>query len=239
MKQKIILFLLFVLTICCCNQTTVSARETLDFSVVVYPGENEVGSVVVYDDYVVRVNYKYSASNVSISICPKALCNNLNTQIQEFSETYFDGDYVDFYLADHFSLQDGETYQAWINVSFKPYAAAITDVATGAMSVEFSYIEENALTEAEDPNSPYAEEALTRGERIAKLFRDIIIPLIYVVLLIVLIIKGILLGMDITKYADQPDIRREKVRGFVYFGVALFLLAILNTVGGFFAGLFG
>ena len=57
--------------------------------------------------------------------------------------------------------------------------------------------------------------------------------------MIVLIIKGILLGMDITKYSDQPDIRREKIRGFTYFGVAIFLLAILNTIGGFVTGLFG
>ncbi|MBR3891148.1 MAG: hypothetical protein IKJ30_03660 [Bacilli bacterium] len=239
MKQKIVLFILFVIAIFCNSQTTISARETLDFSVVVYPGEGEVGSSVVYDDYVVRVNYKYSASNVVIKVCPKALCNNLNTQTYESPETYFDGDHVDFYMADHFTLQDGETYQAWISVSFKPYAAAITDVATGAMNVEFVYEEENALTEEEDPNNQYAEEALTRSERIAKLFRDIIIPCIYVVILIVLIIKGIMLGMDITKYADQPDIRREKIRGFAYFGVALFLLAILNTVGGFVTGLFG
>ena len=238
MKKKIVLFVIFFISIIF-SSSLVSARETLDFATVSYVGEGNVGSITIYDDYVIRIGYKYSASNVKIDICPKSDCNNLTTQTYESNETYFDGEYVDFYISEHFSLYDGSEYKVSITASFKPYAAAITDVSAGFIETDIEYIAEKAVDRETDPYNKYADAALTDIEKVAKVFRDYIIPFLYVILVIVLIIKGILLGMDITKYSDQPDIRREKIRGFTYFGVAIFLLAILNTIGGFVTGLFG
>ena len=53
-----------------------------------------------------------------------------------------------------------------------------------------------------------------------------------------LVIKGILLGIDIARYADQPEVRKEKLKAFGFFGVAIFLLAILNTIAGIVGDLF-
>lgn len=241
MKKSFLVSLLFIFATIFFNGVSVDARETLDFATSFYPGEGEIGSIVIYDDYVVRVSYKYSASDVKIKICPSSTCSNLNTQIYTSEETYFDDVHTDFYIADHFDLDNGTDYKISVSASFKPYPAAITDSASGFIETEFEYIKENASSEEDNSSdkNKYADEALTRTQKIIWVFKVIIIPLIYAVLIVVLIVKGVLLGIDISKYADEPDVRKEKIRAFTYFGVAIFLVAILNTVGGFVTGLFG
>lgn len=241
MRKKIVVCLLFLLGIVFSGTTSISARETIDFVTSFYPGEGEIGSIEIYDDYVIRIAYKYSASDVEIKICPADMCSNLSTQTYLSDETYFDGTHTDFYMADHFELENGVEYKVSVSASFKPYPAAIYDTSSGFMETDFEYIEENASFE-ENKNTDenkYADEALTRTQKIIWVFKVIIIPLIYAALVVVLIVKGILLGIDISKYADEPDVRKEKIRAFTYFGLAIFLVAILNTVGGFVTGLFG
>lgn len=240
MKKKLVVFALLI-TGFLFSGYTVEARETLDFATSFYPGEDEIGSIVIYDDYVVRINYKYSASNVEIEICPADMCTSLNKQEYTSNETYFDGDYTDFYVADHFELENNMEYKISVSAAFKPYPAAIQDTSSGFIETDFVYISENASSEDDEreEGNKYADEALSKSEKIAKLFREIIIPLIYLLLLVVLIVKGVLLGIDITKFSDEPEVRKEKIRAFTYFGLAIFLVAILNTVGGFVTGLFG
>ena len=240
MKKKFVVLALFILGILFSGYV-VEARETLDFATSFYPGEDEIGSIIIYDDYVVRINYKYSASDVEIKVCPASMCTSLNTQVYTSNETYFDGTYTDFYIADHFELENGMEYTISVSSSFKPYPAAIQDTSSGFIETDFVYISENASSEGDerDDNNKYADEALNKSQKIARLFREIIIPLIYLLLLVVLIVKGVILAIDISKHADEPDIRKEKIRAFTYFGVAIFLVAILNTVGGFVTGLFG
>ena len=68
MIKKIVVCLLFLLGIVFSGTTSISARETIDFVTSFYPGEGEIGSIEIYDDYVIRIAYKYSASDVEIKI---------------------------------------------------------------------------------------------------------------------------------------------------------------------------
>lgn len=238
MKKSWFLVVLSLLFSLCFKSTTVGAANVIGHSPVIYSTEGQIGAITLYDDYVLRVEYKYSASNVQIRICPTDNCVDGLTQSYTSPENFFDGDHVDLYLKDLFVLTDGTKYNIVMSASFKPYASAITVVSTGGLSEEFVYVEENASDESDNKDDKL-EEVLTRSQKIEKILRTYVIPGLYAILLIVLIIKGILLGIDIAKHADQPEVRGEKIRAFSYFGVAIVLLLLLNTIAGFVTGLFG
>ncbi len=238
MKKKLLSIFLLLIGILFLNPTTVDARSSYGYSTVIYPGEGEVGSFTVYDDYVVRVSFKYKAENVKLTLCPKNSCGIVEPTIKEFNEQYTSGGYVDFYLTEYFEMSNGVTYTLKVTAEFKQYPAAIDSESPGELDVEFEYIKENASFNEERSEDKYAEEALTWIEKIVVFCKTYIIYIIYAILGIVLVIKGILLGIDIARYADQPEVRKEKLKAFAFFGVAIFLLAILNTIAGIVGDLF-
>lgn len=66
-------------------------------------------------------------------------------------------------------------------------------------------------------------ELKTAMDKIADLVTSTIMPIIYVVLAIFLVVKGALLGVQIVKAADEPQVRQEKINSlkWLIIGVAI------------------
>ena len=203
-----------------------------------YYQQNVIGTIDLYDDYSVKFTFTVEMSDVLLQVCPVNNCNNLTIQKYSPNQSYFgDEKTVYFYLYDHFELVDGQVYEITVQAEFLPTPSSVNGQPAD-LSHQLEYIEEKA-GESNDDKNRYEEGIEKSTNKVVLAFRNIIIPLLYGVLVVVFIIKGILLALDLVKFADFPDIRKEKIRAFAYFGVAVFALVMLNTFAGWYTGLFG
>ena len=79
-------------------------------------------------------------------------------------------------------------------------------------------------------------------DEIMKITKNIVLPIIWAVLGLFLIIKGSILGFQIVKAADEPQVRQEKIHSlkWLVIGVAIAALSgvVVRVVIGFFEGAF-
>lgn len=235
--KKSFITLLFIAIFSIFSSSTVSAKVVKDMDIYNLDGLI-IGNLSIHDDYVVEISYEYAVKGVNILVCEPTNCVT-SKQEKTFSETYFDDESVEIYLKEYFDFIDGTKYQIEVSASFKPKQGTTLEVwETWSIESEIVYVEENASEKPQD-RPGYGDEFVDSATNAGELIRNIAIPVIYGVLVIVLVVKGVLLGIDITRYSDQPDVRKEKIKAFSYFGVAIVALAGLNTIAAFVTGLFG
>lgn len=91
--------------------------------------------------------------------------------------------------------------------------------------------------------SEIGDEGISEAmEKIENIVMNVLLPIIWAVLGLFLVIKGSLLGMQIVKSADEPQVRQEKIGAlkWLVIGVAIAYLAsgAVYVVTGFFSGAF-
>ena len=71
---------------------------------------------------------------------------------------------------------------------------------------------------------------------------ETILVIIYIVLGLFLVVKGAILGMQIVKAADEPQVRQEKIGSLKWLvigcGIAYAASALVSVLTGFFSGAF-
>jgi len=92
-------------------------------------------------------------------------------------------------------------------------------------------------------NTKIEDEGLkTVMEKISGVVYGTVMPIIYAILGLFLVVRGAILGIQIVKSADEPQVRQEKVGAikWLVIGVAVAFLAagLVSTVTGFFSGAF-
>lgn len=68
---------------------------------------------------------------------------------------------------------------------------------------------------------------------------SIVIPILWVVLGLLLIIRGIMLGIDIVKSADEPEVRSKKVHGLIWLFIGVFLGFVATISASYVMSMFG
>ena len=97
-------------------------------------------------------------------------------------------------------------------------------------------VRDTELTEIED------EELRSMMEKVSDIVMDIVMPLLYAVISIFFVVKGAILGFQIVKAADEPQVRQEKIGAlkWLVIGVAVAYAAtgLVHVVTGVVSGAF-
>lgn len=75
--------------------------------------------------------------------------------------------------------------------------------------------------------------------RILTFINDYMLPVLWLVLVVFLIVKGILLGIDIVKASDEAEVRRKKVSGLVWLFIGVFAALAITVGASIVMGFFG
>lgn len=86
------------------------------------------------------------------------------------------------------------------------------------------------------------DELASAMEKITGVVYGTVMPVIYIVLTLFLIVKGTILGVQIVKAADEPQLRQEKIGSLKWLvigcGIAYAASALVSVLTGFFSGAF-
>lgn len=233
-RKKIIIIIIAMVLSFLLPSNIVEAKEMIDDAF----GQNYLGEDVAfirfYDDYTIEFVYKYSVSNIEIKVCQSNLCDE--TQPQEIITTAYKNEApyqtmgVQTFDLNKY-LTNNASYVVKASASFKSFEDS-TSVLVLSMSEEISIEVEEEDTNDRD------REFRKSVERVYRVCNTWVIPGIYMVLAVVLIVKGIFLAIDVVKYSDNSSVRKEKLKAFVYLGLVLLFVAALNTLAGIITGLF-
>ena len=80
--------------------------------------------------------------------------------------------------------------------------------------------------------------------KILNVLNNIVIPVLWAAMAIILVVRGVMLGMDVVKSADEPDVRKNKVNGLIWlfvgvgagYAVTIIASVVMTTFG--FGGIF-
>lgn len=233
-KIKFIKYLfIFIFALSFLNSTTVRAASELEVAVApgFLPGEPDSGSITLTDDYKLTFTYGYRVKDIKIWVCEEELCNVDEPTIFP-NQTYLGNSSIEFDLNKYLVKDDNRSieYKITANANFKRTETQQTD-----SSATLNYI---VTIGANSSGGTRDDDVFDNWEKAIIFINAWIIPGIYITLAVIFVVKGILLAIDLIKYSDNREVRREKLRGFAYMFVGLLVVAIVNSTVGIITGLF-
>ena len=193
------------------------------------PGAEPMGKIILYDDYKISFHYGYRVSNIVIEVCKNQVCKNVK---EAENQAFVSNSFVEFDLNPLLIASEDEAteYTIKATASFRQ---------TEGLGFE-SVASMNTKVSIKGINQPEAgsNRILDSTDKVLAFVNAWILPGVYVLLGAVLIIKGALLTIDIVRYSDNGDVRKEKLKAFGYFLVGIVCVAIINSTAGIITGLF-
>lgn len=200
-----------------------------------------------------EVDYVNAAGKSTVDFISKGDANNAdnNITIQQFTVTK-DNDFILKNLADLTNgSQDSTKYVIFVKASFCAVREFDTEGnVTGCRywddpkyikldNVDLMDLKNDQRVEIGDIADPGLSNMM---QKISDIVYDIVLPIIWVIIGMVLVIKGSILGVQIVKAADEPQVRQEKINSlkWLVIGVAIAGLATgaVQVLTGFFSGAF-
>ena len=230
MKKRYIL-LIFAFLLVLISPDKVFARNAIATATApgISPDSEPMGKIILYDDYKVAFHYEYRVNNIIIEVCKDSVCKNLK---EAENQTFTANTMVEFDLnpllikeenkSSEYTIKATASFRQTEGLGFESVATLTTKV-----NVKASNQKENA-----------SDEVLGSTSKVLTFVNDWIIPGIYVLLAVVLLVKGILLAVDLVKYSDNGEVRKEKLKAFAYMFVGVVCVAIINSTAGIITGLF-
>ena len=74
---------------------------------------------------------------------------------------------------------------------------------------------------------------------ILTVINNVVIPILWALLLILLLVRGILLGMEIVKASDDSELRKRKVSGLVWLFIGVFAAYAVTIIASIVMSMFG
>lgn len=214
------------------NITRVEAKSPISSTIApgINPGDMDLGSIILYDDYTIVFNYRSRLKNVDIQVCQFNACNSVE---EVENKIYVSGDALEFNLNNYIKKSYTQTKEYVIKASGTFYSV------DNVNRTSIANLETTLTVSGTDEYENSSNEPLESSQKAIAFMNQFVIPLLYMILAATLIIKAILLALDLVKHADNREVRAEKIRAFTYLGVGLLMVGIVNTCVGFITGLFG
>ena len=232
------------------SSETISAREVIGSATLDNAGTITYGSVFVYDDGKVSIEYKYGLKKTVLYYCEKEHCPSGNYHMEVIMESSIDSPHKN-------DTEDMGLYTFYIDLPENKEYSVIVEAYVSASS---SYKgDENAnyypirKIQADTKENYLVVDERSNGIRnkrlnglmgdIQEIVNTIVIPVICIATGLLLVIKGAILGFQIVKSADSPETRREKIGAlkWLVIGVAITYAAtgVVGLISGFFEDAFG
>lgn len=209
----------------------VRAATSLKSETVKSMAGDEVGTITLYDDYTIIYKHLYRVKDISITICVKGYCEGVKPQIVS-TNSYDNQEEVSFSISDYLIKQQANvTYVIKATGNFRQSENSLTSIIS-------TLNHEVTIGDIEESNGDKENEVLSSLDNAKAFCRMWIIPGIYLIIALTIVVKGILLAIDITKHSDSAEVRKEKIRAFIYLFIAMVAVALINTSVGWVVGLF-
>lgn len=193
-----------------------------------------------------EVFYKPSGTEFIAKGTPEYVDNNLTTQVFTVSSTAdpllsgtleSDAYYALVVVTDFCAIRSGNGAGEYNGCIFWDNRYTVLDVSINDLKNGKTVGGEGAATdEIEDQN------VRSLMEQIADIVHGTVMPIIWVVLGLFFVVKGTLLGVQIVKSADEPQVRQEKVSSLKWLaigvGIAYASSFVVDIVIGFFENAF-
>jgi len=249
---RIVIVILAFLLFSCFDTMNVLAKELVASKSYTNIFGDILGTIQVYDNGEIVIGYKYGLRRVDVLYCEKGEnCDNNVYFIKNIMESNIDNTYknesneLEKYsyklkldkeseyrvkVEAYFGTNSG--YNGLENIQGSYTISSLQSVDTGEKYLKISSKSSNVGDERVDGVL----------QKLTEITNTAILPIIYIVTGLVLVIKGALLGVQIVKSADEPEVRAQKVRGLIWLvvGVAIVYAAssVVGVITGFFKNMF-
>ena len=227
------------------DANSASAKEILKEREVTNIFGDVLGSIHIYDNGQIDIKYRYGLRQATVYYCEKGNnCDNNRWSYREIVES-------DLYSSYKNEGDDLETYSYSLglesNKEYKVKVKAYVGNGTNYTGLE-SIGGSAALTSFQVETDGYINGSNTEGvknkkiagwlTKLQEIANTIVIPLIYVATGLLLVIKGALLGTQIVKSSDQPEVRSEKIHALKWLVIGVGITYAANTMVGLLTGFF-
>lgn len=204
-----------------------------------------LGTIRIYDDGEIKFEYKYGLRRADLYYCIKGEeCDNENYQWIKIMEASADNPYKNegYGLASYSyeaDLDKSNEYRLVVEAYF-----GISNSYTGSEAIEGSFvISDKQIADTKDTyikiSSGYKNEKISdMMGKIELIVNKVVLPTLYTLISMLFVIKGAVLGFQIVKSADNPDIRREKLGALKWLVIGVFIAYAASTVVGAITGFF-
>ena len=205
-----------------------------------------------------QIKYQNGIKNVAVYICLNNSTISNESCATQGKTTYIDGsEYRDKWLIN--SSEEIATY----NLSFTGRPFAGTNLANYddgddkykiVVKADFCQVRNNDNTDCLkwDSQGVYLDDefvldrSFTSSAQVNKTIKQILdilnnigMPIIWILLGVLLIVRGILLGIDIVKSSDDADLRKKKISGLVWLFIGVGIGYVISISASVIMGMFG
>ena len=248
----IVISLSFLL--CFMRSENVSAKGLVNSKTTTDIFGTTIGTIQIYNDGEIVIGYRYGLRKVNLYYCAVGDgCNNnfyssINVMDSSLAKPYKNVSTelaVFSYKPENFSRSE---YNYRVEVYFgqnRNYTG--TESLTGSTTIYApQYLEAKSIyIDGEGTSDDYDVDNKEVGSlmnNITKIVNKVVLPILYAITSVILIVKGALLGTQIVKSADLPDVRMEKIRALKWLvigvGISYAAATVVGALTGFFKDVF-
>lgn len=186
----------------------------------------------------ISIQYQYGVSNVQVYVCHNAVCGN-DKYITKFVDSALSGSKFAVNMTnDATAVYNGEYSAPYDGMSLNSYTEKIDSKGNAnnnyyiVATAKFCEMRTDNLAGCavwSDETKTILNEEFTMltgitgntqiNETLANILyavNDVVMPILWVGLGVLLIIRGVMIGIDIVKSADEPEVRKRKITGLVW-----------------------
>lgn len=254
--KKILLYtfvMFFAVLLFSLNSTEIEAKKALATKNLDTISGDTIGTIAIYDNGEVAIGYKYGLRLAKLSYCEKGeKCDsNIYTPfkiIEASINDYYKGNGESLKMLSH-KITELDTEKEYgirveayfgVNSGYKGIESILGSPSISSMQVLETDTDKYVKpTNSGNYGDAGIDKLMSKAQSIVNTF---ILPILYAGISLFVVIKGAILGVQIVKSADDPNVRAEKVRALKWLvigvGVAYAASTLVAVVTGFFKDAF-
>ncbi len=206
---------------------------------------NVLGTIKIENENKLVIEYKYGLRQVDLYYCSKGegcdMNNYSHISVMQSSEAepYKNTSQELATYTYEFNLDEGFEYRVRVEAYFGTGSGY-----SGVETIPSYTISSKQVLDTNDyylkgVQGNYHHESMNSlMSKIKNIINTIFLPIMYSLIGIVLVIKGAILGVQIVKSADNPDIRMEKIKSLKWLVIGVAVTALASSIVGVLTGFF-